>query len=115
MKATLNKFFTDIKEFDTEEYNLDIESKPGVFEEKPRDIKGMILIVDNYTTYNVQELIDKIKKGIIVIVNMNSFSKDEKIKIYDYLVGAMYSLNGHLKTIDSNVIMCTPIGYYYEN
>ncbi len=114
MKATINKFFTDIKEFDAEEYDLDIESKPGVFEDNPRGMKGMILSVDSYTKYNIEELIDKVKVGVILIINTSNFTNNERANVHNYLVGALYSLDGQLKVINDNILICTPKGYYYE-
>lgn len=56
------------------------------------------------------EVCDNLKKGITVVVNMENAETSEAKKIFDFLSGAVYVLEGSMRKIADNIFILAPKG-----
>ena len=49
---------------------------------------------------NTQEISDSLKKGNIVVVDISLLSKNDALRMIDFLGGVMYALNGDMKRLN---------------
>ena len=58
----------------------------------------------------VQKLIDFLKQGESVMLNLDSVSEDEAQRMLDFASGAVYALNGSVQRVSGNIFLLTPEG-----
>lgn len=96
-----NKLFPDEKEI---LYYKNVENK-----EKDNDISGEIRGADSPINYrptsfsSTQDISDTLKKGNVVVVDVSLLSKNDALRMIDFLGGVMYALNGDIKRLNKNV------------
>lgn len=74
-----------------------------VLEEKNDNIG---VVMKNPTTQKeVQEIIDSLKVGATIIVNLTGFSATDRIRALDFLAGALYTLGGKLQVLEGNLYL----------
>lgn len=56
------------------------------------------------------EICDNLKRGITVVVNMETVDSTDAKKIFDFLSGAIYVLEGSMKKVADNVFILAPKG-----
>lgn len=76
--------------------------------------KSVIKIYEPVTKTSTGTIIDSIKRGELCVVNFNKVSEEEARSIYATLSGSMYSLDGELKQIDDNIIICAPLNFLVD-
>ncbi len=76
--------------------------------------KSVVKIYEPVTKTSTSTIIDSIKKGEFCIVNFSKVSEDEARNIYATLSGSLYSLEGQLKQIDENIIICSPSNFLID-
>lgn len=54
------------------------------------------------------------KEGNILILNTSKMSKDEAKRVFDYLCGTTYAINGHYCKLSENLMLFTPMEVYPE-
>lgn len=91
--------------FDVDEIQSTIKKNKG---------KSIVKIYEPVTKTSTGTIIDAIKRGELCIVNFNKVSEEEARSIYATLSGSMYSLDGELKQIDDNIIICAPINFLVD-
>ena len=65
----------------------------------------------NPTSYSeVQRLIDYLKQGESVMLNLDAVSDAEAQRMLDFSSGAVYALNGCVQRVQGNVFLLTPEG-----
>ncbi len=75
---------------------------------KPKSGKSIVKVYEPVTKSATSTIIDSIKRGELCVVNFSKVSEDEARVIYSTLSGSIYSLDGTLKMIDSNIMLCAP-------
>ncbi len=81
---------------------------------KPRTGKSIVKVYEPVTKSATSTIIDAIKRGELCIVNISKVSEDEARVIYSTLSGSIYSLDGTLKMIDANIMLCAPANYLVD-
>ncbi|MBK9181228.1 MAG: cell division protein SepF [Acidimicrobiales bacterium] len=61
------------------------------------------------TSFNqAQEIADRFKEGLPVIVNMQSLDRDLARRLIDFASGLCYGLSGHMERVAQSVYLLTP-------
>ncbi|MBM7701787.1 cell division protein SepF [Metabacillus iocasae] len=55
-----------------------------------------------------QEITDHLKNRKAVVVNLQSISRDQGVRIVDFLSGTVYALGGDIQKIGVDIFLCTP-------
>lgn len=76
--------------------------------------KSIVKIYEPVTKSATITIIDSIKRGELCIVNFSKVSEEESKVIYSTLSGSIYSLDGALKMIDSNIMLCAPKNFLVD-
>lgn len=58
----------------------------------------------------VKQLIDYLKQGESVMLNLDGIGDDEAQRMLDFSSGAVYALNGSIKRVSGNIFLLTPEG-----
>ena len=58
----------------------------------------------------VKALIDYLKQGESVMLNLDGISDDEAQRMLDFSSGAVYAVNGSIKRVSGNIFLLTPEG-----
>ncbi len=99
---------------DEEEYDDDIEIEPFVPKKQNKIVnihtasaaKVVISKPSNYDEGTI--IVDNLKNKRIVIVNINGVEQKVGQKILDFLIGAIYALEGGLQQVEKGVFIITP-------
>lgn len=67
-----------------------------------------VLIIEPKTLDESAKLVDSLKEGKPLIINLNGSDRGEARKIFDFLSGATYALNGNVQTISDNIFIFAP-------
>ncbi len=57
---------------------------------------------------DAKEIATRLMQDKAVVINLHKLDDSSKQRVIDILFGVCYALNGDLKTIDTNVFLCTP-------
>ncbi|MGL4588780.1 MAG: cell division protein SepF [Mycoplasmatales bacterium] len=76
--------------------------------------KSVVKLFEPVSKTSTSSIIDSVKKGELCIVDLSKVSDTEKTLIYSTLSGSMYSLDGQLKQISAEIIMCAPKNYLVD-
>lgn len=90
--------------------------------DSPMNNYGMSSNVGGYGTKNVeflyptrfddvQYVINYLKEGESVVLNLNSMNPDDSQRLLDCISGAIYALNGNIRHVDNNIFLLTPEGF----
>ncbi|WP_110112908.1 cell division protein SepF [Bacillus sp. CGMCC 1.16541] len=55
-----------------------------------------------------QEITDHLKNRKAVVVNLQSISRDQGVRIVDFLSGTVYALGGDIQKVGTDIFLCTP-------
>ncbi|MFV0288033.1 MAG: cell division protein SepF [Mycoplasmatales bacterium] len=116
IKNLKNIFSEETEILDTQEINEMDESFDVEEISKPVNSKGksIVKIYEPVTKTSTSTIIDSIKRGEFCIVNFSKVSEDEARNIYATLSGSLYSLEGQLKQINDNIIVCSPSNFLID-
>ena len=67
-----------------------------------------VVIMEPKVLDEAQELVDSLKEDKPIIINLNSSSPENGRKIFDFLSGATYALNGSVQKIEDNIFIFAP-------
>ena len=59
---------------------------------------------------DVEEIIDRLKDGLTVIVYLNEVNAETSARVTDILSGAIYALNGGMAELQKDMLIFTPDG-----
>ena len=90
--------------------------------DSPVNNYGMSSNVGGYGTKNVeflyptrfddvQFLINYLKEGESVVLNLNNMNEIDSQRLLDCASGAIYALNGNIRRVDNNIFLLTPEGF----
>lgn len=69
-----------------------------------------IIMVEPKTHKEIQQVVDYLKQGQSVAVNLEGISSDDSNRILDFLSGAIYGLNGSIHRWHGDLFLLTPEG-----
>ncbi len=69
-----------------------------------------IIMVEPKTQKEIQQVVDYLKQGQSVAVNLEGISSDDSSRILDFLSGAIYGLNGSIHRWYGDLFLLTPEG-----
>ena len=67
-----------------------------------------VLVLDPVKFEEAPGIVDRLKQDRTIVVNLKSIDFDEGRKIFDFLSGAVYALEGSLNRIDESVFILAP-------
>ncbi|MEG0132625.1 MAG: cell division protein SepF [Clostridium sp.] len=74
------------------------------------------VVISKPTNYDEgQIIVDNLKSRRIVIVNLNGVEPKEGQRILDFLIGAIYALEGGLQSVEKGVFILTPSNIEVSN
>lgn len=71
-----------------------------------KNVKVMLTEPKSYD--EAQEIADYLRSRRPVIVNLHRVRGDHAVRIFDFLGGTVYALNGQISKIGPNIFLCTP-------
>ena len=60
---------------------------------------------------DVQVVINYLKEGESVVLNLNNMNEVDSQRLLDCTSGAIYALNGNIRHVDNNIFLLTPEGF----
>ena len=60
---------------------------------------------------DVQFVINYLKEGESVVLNLNQMNPDDSQRLLDCTSGAIYAINGNIRHVDNNIFLLTPEGF----
>ena len=69
-----------------------------------------IIMVEPKNQKEIQQVVDYLKQGQTVAVNLDAISNDDQSRILDFLSGAIYGLNGSIHRWYGDLFLLTPEG-----
>ncbi|RBP68310.1 cell division inhibitor SepF [Alkalibaculum bacchi] len=110
----------DDDEFEEEFEEEEVEERP-VYKSKVKKDKGIamttattaeknskVLVVEPVLFNDAPVICDNLKKNKTVVVNLEKADFEEGRKIFDFLNGAVYALDGTIQKISENVFILAP-------
>lgn len=99
--------------FDPDQYNISSQSYSGGYDSNYSQSgygnKNIIFFYPkNYS--EVQKLIDYLRQGESVMLNLDGISDDEAQRMLDFSSGAVYALSGSIQRVSGNIFLLTPEG-----
>ena len=70
-----------------------------------------IIMVEPTTHKEIQQVIDYLKQGQSVAVNLEGIADEDRMRILDFLSGAIYGLNGSILRWHGDLFLLTPEGH----
>jgi len=70
-----------------------------------------IIMVEPKTLKEIQKVVDYLKQGQSVAVNLEGIASADRARILDFLSGALYGLNGSIHRWHGDLFLLTPEGH----
>ena len=70
-----------------------------------------IIMVEPKTQKEIQQVVDYLKQGQTVAVNLEGIANIDSTRILDFLSGAIYGLNGSIHRWHGDLFLLTPEGH----
>lgn len=98
--------------YNKDQYNMQSSSYSNSYSSSGMGGYGSKNVVFYYPkSYSeVQKLIDFLKQGESVMLNLDNVSEDEAQRMLDFASGAVYALNGSVQRVSGNIFLLTPEG-----
>lgn len=78
-------------------------------------VDGTLVLVEPRTFDDANEAAHRIKLGDAVIINLQRLDKANAQRTVDFLTGVIFALEGEIKKVSSDIIMCTPSNILMED
>lgn len=100
-------------EYEEEDYGYDVQSEEIVNEpvyNSQRNDPGSadVLVLDPESFEEAPSIVQKLKMSKTIVVNLKQVEYEEGRRIYDFLSGAVYALEGSLNHIAESVFILAP-------
>ncbi|NLW69637.1 MAG: cell division protein SepF [Eubacteriaceae bacterium] len=69
---------------------------------------GEIVIVEPTRKSDAKIISDELKSGRTVVVHVRAMELEDTTRLYDFITGAAYALNGKVQQVSDNVIVLAP-------
>ena len=70
-----------------------------------------IIMVEPKTHKEIQQVVDYLKQGQSIAVNLEAIADSDRMRILDFLSGAIYGLNGSIHRLHGDLFLLTPEGH----
>jgi len=97
-----------------EAYSSDTSVRPSLAVVKTPQLTMKIYAPNKYDE-QVKAIVDDLLKKNAVIVNFEGVDDNEQQRIGDFIIGAVYSIDGKAEMITNKIILYVPNGIDYEN
>ncbi|WP_147802507.1 cell division protein SepF [Alkalicoccus halolimnae] len=67
-----------------------------------------VIIIEPHSYDEVQQIADKLKEKVSVIINLQRIPWGEAKRIVDFLSGTVYAVNGDIQKLGDHIFLCTP-------
>jgi len=109
-----NRFESSVNSYsyNKDQYNMQSSSYSNSYSSSGMGGYGSKNVVFYYPkSYSeVQRLIDFLKQGESVMLNLDNVTEDEAQRMLDFASGAVYALNGSVQRVSGNIFLLTPEG-----
>ncbi|MBO4359843.1 MAG: cell division protein SepF [Eubacteriaceae bacterium] len=72
--------------------------------------RGDIYVVEAAQRADAKTICDELRKGMTVVVNVEGLDESETTRLFDFVQGSVYALDGQIQQIQQNVIVVAPRG-----
>lgn len=72
--------------------------------------KGDVRLVEPLVFADSKDIVDDIKAGKVVILNLNKLDLQTSDRLLDFVSGGLYAIEAKLKTIGDEIYLCVPKG-----
>lgn len=72
--------------------------------------KGDIFVVNPTLRSDAKIICDELRRGMTVVVNVEGLDEAETTRLFDFVQGSVYALDGQIQQIQQNVIVVAPRG-----
>ena len=97
--------------FDPDQYNMQSQSYNGGYDNYGQAGYNKNIIFFYPKSYSeVQKLIDYLRAGESVMLNLDGISDEEAQRMLDFSSGAVYALSGSIQRVAGNIFLLTPEG-----
>ncbi len=69
---------------------------------------GQVVLIEPKKISDARIVSDEVKSGKTVVVHVEEMDIEDVTRLYDFITGAAYALNGKLKEISDNVLVIAP-------
>lgn len=92
------------------EYNFSREKVAAPHIEEPesttlKETNQGVSMKNPVSQEDIQNIIDDVKDGATIIVNLTGFSAQDRVRALDFLAGALYVLDGKLEPLEGNLYL----------
>jgi cell division inhibitor SepF len=111
----------DYEDYERSSYNEDHQAQPeenriGGQPEKDKVVQfntyrhpaSKVIIIEPHSYDEVQQIADKLKEKVSVIINLQRIPWGEAKRIVDFLSGTVYAVNGDIQKLGDHIFLCTP-------
>lgn len=107
-----NESMVNSYSYNKDQYNMQSSSYSNSYSSSGMGGYGSKNVVFYYPkSYSeVQRLIDFLKQGESVMLNLDNVTEDEAQRMLDFASGAVYALNGSVQRVSGNIFLLTPEG-----
>ena len=70
-----------------------------------------IIMVEPKSQSDIQQVVDYLRDGQMVTVNLEQIANDDRMRILDFLSGALYGLNGSIHRWHGDLFLLAPEGH----
>ena len=86
-----------------------VKFESGLKKENGININGLVVYTPKNIT-DINQVIDAVAKVQAVIINFSAIKKSERLRINDYLLGALYVLNAEIVCLQNELYVVMPKG-----
>lgn len=91
-------------------------AEPEEPEEEEEEQYAKVSVVEDATLGDASSIADLVIDGAVAIVKIDKLSKEEKIRMFDFLTGVVYAINGEMKKLyGGRCVIAAPEGYTSED
>lgn len=72
--------------------------------------RGDIYVVEAAHRSDAKIICDQLRRGMTVVVNVEGLDESETTRLFDFVQGSVYALDGQIQQIQQNVIVVAPRG-----
>lgn len=74
------------------------------------DENMQVVMIRAESIEDAQEICDQLMEGNVTIINMDNAARDQQSRIIDFMIGAIYAINGNILLISDNIYLAAPVG-----
>lgn len=84
------------------------QQKPNLVSIESAKKTAEVFLTEPRVYAEAQEIADQLLQKKAVIVNLQRIDREQALRIVDFLSGTVYSLNGDIQRVGTDIFLCTP-------